>query len=171
MARINSRKKGNNYELVISGILDEWWSGLKRPAKERDFRRTPLSGGWDTVKAPGDLLIPSEFPYDIECKNRESWSFENFFTGSNALVNWIILEELKTNKEVWLVFTKKRALNYIMMRKRLWSRIGATIAEGSNSFTSYMNVGVTINGGINSFVVFLLDEFLELVDSEIFRNG
>lgn len=169
MGRINSRAKGNKYELKITDILDQWWTGRLHKADERVFRRTPLSGGYDRRLFPSDLITPEEFPFGIECKNRESWSFENFLGGSNSLISWLTLEEDKTGKDVLLIFTKKYADDYVMLRTHIWNRLSSIINLEKKDYPKHIQVGLYLGKEWSEFTIMHLTKFLELVDAETFK--
>ena len=78
-----SRNKGAGFERDVAKALSKWWG-----SGPLSFRRTPLSGGWDRTKAAGDLLVPDDFPWAIECKATKLWDLAQLITGEGALVNY-----------------------------------------------------------------------------------
>ena len=109
---MNSRAKGNRFELKVAKLLAEWWGG--------SFRRSPLSGGWDTERAPGDILTPDDFPWIVECKSRESWDFYGLVGGpeKNGPLEWwdqVSRAALDTVRMPMLVKTRRRWPVYMMV--------------------------------------------------------
>lgn len=91
MKRINSKQKGNGYERKVCKILSKW-------ASEKFERRS--------MGIPGtDIICPDWFPFEIECKKRNNWSFDDFFKGQSYIEKWLAKE---TNKPLILVISKNR---------------------------------------------------------------
>jgi len=113
--RINSRTKGSEYELRISKILAEWY--------QEDFHRVPSSGGlrWGKDnRVSGDIIAQegSTFPFSIECKKREDWTFEQLLKGVGEVESWwaqCIRDASNVDKKPLLIFSKNRSPNYYMM--------------------------------------------------------
>lgn len=78
-----SRNKGCGFESDVARKLSAWWG-----SGPLSFRRTPLSGGWDRSRAAGDLLVPDDFPWSIECKATKTWDLSQLLSGEGALVNF-----------------------------------------------------------------------------------
>ena len=76
--KTNGKAKGNVFERKIAKIMTEW-TGIK-------FERVPASGGLHWKKdnrVYGDIVCNDpDFPFVIECKNREKWKMDNVFKGS-----------------------------------------------------------------------------------------
>jgi hypothetical protein len=114
--KINSKKKGNGFELLIAKKLTEWWG--------ETFSRTPCSGGWhkkheEGKRVRGDLICPNSFPFMIECKKREEWSFDNVFSSKFVPLKWYkkLKEELEADDSdqiPMLIFTKNRLSVYCL---------------------------------------------------------
>lgn len=77
-----SRRKGSAFELRIANALSAW---AGEPAS---FRRTPLSGGWDRERSPGDIQGPDWWRWPVECKDRARWSWEASLRGAGPLWDW-----------------------------------------------------------------------------------
>lgn len=85
MGRKSSRK-GAKAERDIAAKLQEWWSQYEQTGTDGKpivFVRTPRSGGWigarAAFKACGDVMTNApSFPFVVEVKRREGWSFENW---------------------------------------------------------------------------------------------
>jgi len=119
---LNARQKGNRYELKMAHLFTDWW---KEP--EHEFRRTPLSGGWSSKHAAGDIFTSDKrFPFVVECRDRESdhsrskkvWDFNALlYSGNKSVVgNWWVkfCEEKHPGKPILFVFTRKGDKDWIM---------------------------------------------------------
>ena len=71
-------------------MLKAWWN---RYEPEATFVRTPGSGGWttrqqseqDTFHTGADIVTSSKtFPFAVEVKHRENWSYANFLEGKKS---------------------------------------------------------------------------------------
>jgi hypothetical protein len=118
--KVNGRKKGNNYENKIGSILRTW--ALDKFAPNEDpkdwFCRAPLSGAWNRTHAPGeDLIVPKWFPFAIECKNRQKWSFPQLLKGEGPVIQWIKKIEATIEGPTLLIFTKNYDINWVMLRQ------------------------------------------------------
>lgn len=97
-----SREKGKRFERSIAKQISEW-TGL-------EARRTPMSGGYDKKKFPGDIIISEEFPICFELKNEEGWTLSQLLFSEKCLIlKW--WEQCKTEakfagKVPVLIFTK-----------------------------------------------------------------
>lgn len=123
---INSKAKGNAYELKIAKQLSTW-SGY-------EFNRTPMSGGlrWqEDNNVSGDIVPPSElkFPFSIECKKREiDWDFDSLLRGTSPIWDFYkqscrdssryIHKGIK--KEPMVVFAKNRRESYMIIHKQVY---------------------------------------------------
>jgi hypothetical protein len=117
--------KGKSFERKEAKFWGEWWQGSP-------FRRVPLSGGWDKVTdgeclAAGDLYIPpeSDFPFCIECKKREGWSFEAILSlRCKAFWSWweqTETEALRVGRLPLLVFSKNHSQVFVAFdQKHFW---------------------------------------------------
>lgn len=82
-------RKGNEAELEVAKLIQPWWRRLDPGAI---FVRTPRSGGWtqgrDVFDARGDLMskTTARFPWCVEVKRREAWSFDVFLAGDASPV-------------------------------------------------------------------------------------
>lgn len=86
---VQGRPKGSKAEIEIAKRLKAWW------AREEvaEFVRTPLSGGWGGkdlragFQASGDVMTTSRiFPFTIEVKRREGWSWLPLLAGKKSPV-------------------------------------------------------------------------------------
>jgi len=80
MARKKSKPKGNSYENKIASDIRKYFVPEEFDDKTGHnlVHRTPMSGGHvekgDIIMKPPILKV---FPWFIECRNRESWSWKN----------------------------------------------------------------------------------------------
>jgi len=139
MAGRKSKDKGARFERVVASDLSLWFYGIPG-----FLRRTPMSGGWSKIHAPGDVCAtvsgtvetesglmvlsigdsrPVAFPFYVECRNREGWSYTDLFTESEkaCLVLWW-KEVIEKSREVslipLLIFTKNYNPSFIMFQPR-----------------------------------------------------
>lgn len=85
---VSGHPKGGRAEREVATIVQEWWRRLETKA---EFVRTPQSGGWGKARgrkvaahfnACGDLMTTGlRFPFCVEVKWRESWSYDNLTRG------------------------------------------------------------------------------------------
>jgi hypothetical protein len=111
-----SRQKGARAELAVAKLFQAWWDRLEPGCI---FRRTPGSGGWSKGAAQGefntagDLVTSAEwFPWTVEIKARESWSWKNVLTAKKSPV-WSWWEQAQAaaaieKKDPLLVFRHNR---------------------------------------------------------------
>lgn len=153
MPKIQSRQKGSRYELDIAKYLSNEF-GLRYGI---DIRRTPNSGALITRS---DLWISSKFrnilPFFIEAKNRQSWSFDKYHSKAEwPPYTWFKEAEEKLHVDpdydqssrVMLIFTKKYAPSYVMVRS------SAPLREKYFSFCIY--------DASKGIFIFLFDEFFK----------
>jgi len=107
-----SKRKGATFELKIAEMFTE--------AFGKEFRRTPLSGGWakGTDEVAGDLVCVNDldFPYSIECKKAEGWFLDSLFTDQHAWFDawWTqAVAECPDGKSPLLVFSRNRMPTYV----------------------------------------------------------
>lgn len=129
---INARKKGASFELKVAAQLTKL-VGSK-------FSRTPSSGGWAktgdiTPKDPKEMV---RFPYNIECKNNESWHTSMLFEFSGKRLpscfgKWWkqCSDDAKKSKKIPIVvFTRNRRPVYCIMRSNLFRKLGLNESVG-----------------------------------------
>lgn len=85
MSRFGSRAKGADAEREVAKLVEGWWRVFEPGCR---FVKTPLSGGWggpairSGFRASGDLMTTAvKFPFVIEVKRREGWSWKPFLEG------------------------------------------------------------------------------------------
>lgn len=119
----NSKAKGNNFERQVAKRLSKLLG--------KEFTRVPCSGGlrWNNQEGIfGDIVTPEEFPFIIECKNRENWSFDQlmkkeckeFDKWCEQVVNDCTryYELFKVEKEPLIIFTKNRLPIFVAQLNR-----------------------------------------------------
>lgn len=138
------RAKGVMAERQVVRLLAAWWP-------DGEFTRTPQSGGWSTAKvrsdfrASGDVMTTSPtFPFVVEVKRREAFSWTTLLTGKQSPVHgwWEQTERaadeqhatpllwLRHNQEPWRVMLEEELAPLIRPRfvRRVRSLIVAPAA-------------------------------------------
>ncbi len=120
-----SRDKGNKAEIEIAHTIQPWWR-LHEP--EANFVRTPLSGGWGAptlragFRASGDLMTNAkDFPFAVEVKRRESWSWAPLLAGkASPIWGWWLQTQTAAKEmkaEPILFWRKNREPWWVMLRE------------------------------------------------------
>jgi hypothetical protein len=89
--RKNGKAKGARAELEVAKLIELWWAAFEPGVS---FKRAPLSGGWAhgtsaqrEFGTAGDIITKAKhFPWSIEVKRRENWSFDVFKAGKPSPV-------------------------------------------------------------------------------------
>lgn len=110
-----SKTKGAAYELKVAKMFTEWWGGK--------FSRVPASGGlqWGSdQRVAGDIVPPPEadFPFVVECKKRENWTFDHILLDIGQPREWweqVINDGRRIDKVPMLIFSRNRAKDFIMV--------------------------------------------------------
>lgn len=139
--KINSKKKGNRTELKFAKILNERFN-LKG-----GFKRVPMSGGWGTINKnegvrgdakeilSGDLICPTNFKFNIECKSRADFNFWDLINrGNNEIDEWIwqVEEEARMSNKLPLILVKvNNRRPFALLPKKLFP-------EGQISYKDYI---------------------------------
>ena len=129
-----AKNKGSAFERKIAKSLQDWWNGDKTEEDEGyyQFQRTPLSGGSQLAEGwglAGDIVTNDPgFPFHIECKKQEGWSFSALMSegGAAGFIKWWqqSAEESKiTKKEPVVIFSKNNVKPLFAIKK---SYIGRT---------------------------------------------
>ena len=126
MARINSKKKGNKFELDLAHIFTE--------AVGEEFCRVPSSGSWgtnfrkagSTIRSDAqemlssDLICPPSFPYSIEAKFYADFLFHGILQGKNAkLDEWTeqcLRSSIASNKKMLLIIKINRKITMCCLK-------------------------------------------------------
>jgi len=88
--RLNSKKKGNTFERDVCKLLNEAFGTT-------EFNRAPNSGAYASThnlpsayKIYGDLIVPSDFKFTIECKKGyNKASIDELLNYSGIVVNFL----------------------------------------------------------------------------------
>lgn len=84
------------------------------------FIKTPMSGGWNRTHTPGeDLIVPEWFPFAVDAKHREQWSWDQLLLlgmGPDQILNFYLEDEKKNDRPLLLVFKRNRSKDYILFR-------------------------------------------------------
>jgi len=114
--RIHSGKKGKRKEREVAKLLGEWWG-------DGEFKPTPQSGGWDRTgkfQMKGDIITNVEFPFCVEIKNRESWSWSKSINSVKSPLHgfWdeVVADAKSCNLEPILLFTRNNHPLFVAMR-------------------------------------------------------
>ncbi len=120
--RINTKRKGDNFERQVAKIFQDWYG--------REVRRAPLSG-MGVLKI--DIVSDENFPFLIQCKKQESWRLESILSGKGELGRYI--DELYEIKN-YLFYNENKILLLVISRN--YSNIYAVLDENElNKLTSH----------------------------------
>lgn len=134
--RINSKQKGNDFELEVARAFSNW---AEQYTENYKFERVPGSGGlrWkEENNITGDIVPPMvlNFPVSIECKKQEiDWDFDKLLTGVSEIWKW--WEQCNkdssryTIKEPWLVFKKNFRRAYIMITEAAYTYLQSQLYD------------------------------------------
>ena len=125
----DGRKKGKVAEREVAALIQEWW---RLHEATSNFVRTPMSGGWVTgttaregFQMAADLMTDSHvFPFSVEIKRREGWSFERFRDGKPSPVRgwWQQTRtEARTNKRVPMLWLRKSRQPWLVILPEAFS--------------------------------------------------
>jgi Holliday junction resolvase len=176
----NSRTKGAVAEREVAKMFEEWWGKVEPGCK---FKKTPLSGGWSSpdvrreFQTSGDLVTTAKkFPFSVEVKRREKWSWASLYKGGRSPVwGWWLQAEtqgaemLKTplllvrhNREEWHVIFPVDSLD-ISKSANVWIR---TLRIPKNVHATYRGLGMV---KWSEFVC--LQDFLEIKHEDACASG
>lgn len=157
-----AKSKGNSYERKIAKLFSEWWGEVK------SFRRTPMSGGWSKSRATGDIICPSEFPFDIECKHHKDWELIQLLKSPEKcklMKFWKqAVDECRPNKKPMLIFTKNNQPDLVMVCDENMRKIAL-----DNKF--YLDPVLVCFLDGDPMAIFLLSKFLSEVKSEWLKTS
>ena len=141
---LNARAKGKNYERKIGKRLCAWW-GIPWDNPGKLFHPTPMSGGFVRPRSAddllqearvaglefpewgGDIIVPQDFPFSVECKNRQGWEFRDLIHGrrfrgnstqdrDSLPVEWMDqAERARAGRHPMLVFTRRQWEDYVLL--------------------------------------------------------
>lgn len=124
-----SKQKGNKFENEVKKELALWYGEDPKVvgSKTSKFQRAPGSGGMSPTNWPLDLFVPEDFPWAVECKNREGDAgfnqMERFLTGDKyPLIEWFQTAEkelvaAKVERPLLLVFKKNGSPIMVAFRR------------------------------------------------------
>jgi hypothetical protein len=174
------KQKSNAHERSIAAIFTKAFY----EDGDGEFRRTPMSGGWDKRAAPGDLIplkfmasqsaqsetgmnavLDAAFPFSIECKNWKD--VKHFFTGlysaESDIFNWMqqsISDAAPSGKTPVVVFKLYRSENVVLIQARDFNKL----REYFGLFPGAV-YGATKGGLEGMAVIFImLKDFIEWID-------
>ena len=158
---INSKAKGSEFELKTAKILSSWWG--------EDFHRTPMSGGlhWKADnRVAGDIVTPpdSVFPFSVECKKREGWTFDQVLKGTGEIEDWwsqCMADSTRVNLKPMVIFAKNFAPINVMILASDFRGIAA--ARNNRMPLNYLLIGIN---GKEPRVAMLFQDFLDLVSKD-----
>lgn len=119
----NGRIKGKAAEREVAALFQAWWDPYEPGTK---FVRTPMSGGWshgDEAKeefaTAADLMTTSKtFPFSVEVKRREGWSFRRFIDGKTTPVEgwWAqTRSEARANKRIPMLWFRQNRMPWHLL--------------------------------------------------------
>ncbi len=162
---INSKAKGSEFELKTAKILSSWWG--------EEFHRTPMSGGlhWKADnRVAGDIVTPpdSVFPFSVECKKREGWTFDQVLKGTGEVESWwsqCLADAEGVGLKPMLIFAKNFAPINVMIAAKDYFQI----AESRNNKMPINCFIISIKGK-EPRVAMLFQDFLDVVSkSDIYK--
>ncbi len=114
------RRKGKRFERTCAEQLSQW---IYRNANS--LRPTPMSGGWSAMPLGDIQLSPvlkgevKDFPFYVECRNRESWRLEQLFNSLGPIRAWwdeTSAKAAEVKKCPLLIFTRNHCPSFAMFR-------------------------------------------------------
>lgn len=157
-----SKRKGDNFERHLATNLQKAYGIPGTKKGDREFYRTPLSGGMKT-EFSGDIVVPDWFPFMIEAKNREEiGDLSTLYTRRSAhpLVKWIKEEARKAKK-------MEKAL--LVVFKRNFGPILVAIQGPQPSSCPHVMMKVSV--GAEEFVIFEWKDFLKMKKDDLLAYG
>lgn len=182
MRKGGQKQKGNTYERAIAKIFTQ----IYYPEGDGEFRRVPLSGGWDKRTAPGDLValkyvdiasegmvIDSSFPFSVECKTWKGENVKHFFSGlysnESILFDWIkqATDDCQPSKKLPIVvFKLLRTENIVLMESAVFYQMGNLYGNFPGK-KWYKLIKYELDD--MQLIFCLLKDFLEWIDWEVFK--
>jgi hypothetical protein len=180
------KKKSDAYERSIAEIFTKAWF----LPDEGEFRRVPMSGGWDKRVAPGDVIplkigkqcgsdwvIDKRFPFSIECKNWNDANVKHFFAGlysnESQIFDWMrqASEDASLSKKMPIVIFKLfRTNNICIMLSTDFVKLEEIFGAWCRKHYRLRRFEITNSGPqLIALTFFLLDEFIEWIDWEFYR--
>lgn len=160
---VNSKQKGNEFELKVAKLLSAW-SG-------EEFHRTPMSGAlhWNNDTrvisdiVPPQHLVDAGWPFSCECKKVQyDWDFSSILNGSSMFwKHWKQCYEDSQREEMipLLIFSKNYREIYAVMPKTVFDQLQLD----NGDWCPYMIIQNGLHSGGHNLVVFALKQFLESI--------
>jgi len=186
MKRGGQKAKGNAYERVVAKIFTETYY----PAEDGEFRRVPLSGGWDKRAAPGDLIalkyvdkegeemvIDRSFPFLVECKTWKDENVKHFFSGlyseDSIFFDWMLQacgDSSLARRLPLVVFKLYRTENVAMIVSTDFYQLANLFGNFVGKIYNIEKIMPKDEGAVPQKLVFvLLKDFLEWIDWEVYK--
>lgn len=182
MRKGGQKQKGNTYERAIAKIFTQTYY----PDGDGEFRRVPLSGGWDKRMVPGDLValryvntegvgmvIDDSFPLSIECKTWKGENVKHFFSGlysnETILFDWIrqATEDCEPSKKMpVVVFKLLRTENILLMESNVFYQMGNLF--GNFPGKKWYKL-IKYEPDDTQLIFCLLKDFLNWIDWDVFK--
>lgn len=168
MKRTSARQKGKDFEARVGILLGMWWSGYPYPrahgSGSSTTQRAIAHDGRELFYA-GDLYIPPEFPWCVECKNQQGWSLDSIINQTCKIVfvdwwNQCVRDASRVDKDPLLVFKKNRLTPLFVTRR--------ASVEKYLSFEYLLPVRVIMN---YEDEVLFLGRLSDLVELPVVRDG
>jgi len=82
MKRTSAKEKGKEFEKEVGKILGMWWCGIPFPRAHGSGCSATIQCKHQAIEGrifhhTGDLYVPEEFPWSVECKRQEGWTLEH----------------------------------------------------------------------------------------------
>ena len=161
-----SKRKGDNFERTLSNDLQKAYGTPGAKSGDREFYRTPLSGGMKT-EYPGDIVIPDWFPFMIEAKKRESiGDLSSIFSrkGRHPIMEWLVEEQpkaAKLQKCLLLVFARNFGSKLCALTTRHYKQLGNTQSLGITDCVFSIRVGAV------EVSIFPWSDFLKIPEASL----
>lgn len=109
-----ARNKGARFEREVASLFSKYWKA--------EANRVAFSGALHRGQGfeAGDVTLDytSGFPFVIECKNHETWNFQDIYLNNKSFtIFWqqVAVDAKRVNKDPLLIFSKNYADNYVII--------------------------------------------------------
>lgn len=189
MKQGGQKAKGSSFERVVGKLFSEAYY----PDGSGEFKRVPLSGGWDKRVTPGDLMalkrsrsdsdemvIDQSWPFSVECKNWKD--IKHFFTGlygvESQMFDWMgqaISDAVAGEKIPLVIFKLYRQEHVAMLLDCDFHRITALFGRFPKKLYAIRRFD---NGDMpdfgrsvaNDLMLCLLKDFIDWIDWEVYKQ-
>jgi len=182
MKKGRQRQKSNPYERKIAAIFTQAYY----PMNDGEFRKVPLSGGWDKSVVSGDILalkfdrvaeakriFDNSFPLSVECKTWADENVKHFFSGlysaESELFEWMeqaVYDSRSCEKTPVVVFKLFRTHNIIMIRAHDWYEMKMLFGDFNHKMYFLRRYERESSADI---VFVLLADFLDWIDWGVYK--